>query len=121
MRFPIVRVLHVAASILAIASLGACATRPKRQTAAQQRCMVTNLTPHALDVRAAVGGFSPRSIGELNPGELLTESAPCAARWVLVRGIAIPHQVGSPQYFNVVQDLVYLDQRSVTRLTLHWP
>lgn len=81
--------------------------------------VVLNATGMALEIRR----FEERTlagVGNLNPGEQLTESAPCAEGRVYVLGIPIPRQVGVPTG-RPVFGFADLEPGKRAQLTLHWP
>jgi hypothetical protein len=115
--------LIVAAAVaLVVIGMASCATVKNESRLPQRLCKftVTNRTPNALEIRRAQG-YSMRSIGALNPGELLTDDVPCSERYVLIRGIEIPMQVGAALNFGYVQAWADLHAGAITPITLHWP
>lgn len=86
----------------ALLLLSACATSNTAEVPAGE-CgfLVRNQTNYALEIRLVRGRQSSSPIGALNPGETLTYHVPCVARFVWVRGVAIPWQVGAPTFWPV--------------------
>ncbi len=108
------------ATLAIVAACGPMRPQPGR-LAGTQTCeyVVRNATGLALEVRR-FEERSLRGVGTLNPGEQLTESAPCTEGRVYVLGIPLPRQVGVPTG-KPVFGFVDLDPATRAQLTLHWP
>jgi hypothetical protein len=106
----------------ALALVASCgASRPREALVSSLPCeyVVRNATGMALEIRR----FEERQlagIGNLNPGEQITERAPCSEGRVYVLGIPIPRQIGVPTGQPVFgfADLVRGER---AQLTLYFP
>jgi hypothetical protein len=105
-----------------LVALAACATG-KQRTIDETACAiaVSNLTPHALEIRIGDRRLGTTSIGSINPGELLNYELPCSRGGIWVSGIAIPSQVGAPVSFQSVQSWAELVKGERVEVALHWP
>ena len=105
------------------AALSRCASGRRSEIVAPAACMlvVSNQTPHAIEVRLAAGPFTSVPIGALNPAELLNYSVPCAPGTIWVSGVAIPPQVGAAVTFHAVGTSAVLVPGTRTQVALHWP
>jgi len=102
----------------------ACAAGPHPQSelsAPSCTVVVFDRTPHSLEIRLGVGAFTSSPIGAVNPGELLTYSAPCAHGSIWVTGIPIPSQVGAPVSFRSVGGWTALVPGGRAQIALEWP
>ena len=85
--------------------------------------VVYNRTAYALDVRVLrdATGVGARTLGTINPGERLTDWEPCSRTSVLVRGVAVPPQVGGRTEFGYVQGGAELEPGQEVEVWLHFP
>ena len=103
-------------------ALAACATG-KSRTIDETACaiVVSNQTPHSLEIRVGDHRIGSTPIGSINPGELLNYAVPCSRGGIWVSGIPIPSQVGAPVSFRMVQSWAELVQGERVEVALHWP
>ena len=85
------------AGAFTLALVCSCASGSRRGLTSDVDCdyVVRNATDIALEVRR----FEERrlgGVGTLNPGEQISDRAPCAEGRVYVLGIPVPRQVGAP-------------------------
>ena len=112
---------RAAFAALALASACTAARGQREALATEAPCayVVLNATGMALEIRR----FEERQlagIGTLNPGEQISDSAPCAEGRVYVLGIPLPRQVGVPTG-RPVFGFADLEPGKRAQLTLHWP
>ncbi len=114
---------RVSTVVLLAACLSACAHAPTRDRLAPARCefAVYNHTTYALDVRMAAGPRSPRSIGALNPGEVLIHGVPCADRAVWVGGFPLLREATPPIDFAIAGAASALVEGTRVDLPLYGP
>ena len=110
-------------AVLTLALVAGCASRGSQRAglASDAPCeyVVRNATGMALEIRR----FEERrlgGVGNLNPGEQITETAPCNEGRVYVLGIPIPRQVGVPSG-KPVFGFADLEPGKRAQLTLYWP
>lgn len=114
---------HLMALLLpALGSMACALVSQHARGSAGSDCVfvVHNYTAQALDIRLE-RGLSGRSIGAVNPGELLSESIACAERRVGVLGVPIPAQVAAPVQFRAVYASAELVYGERVILPLYWP
>lgn len=111
------------AAVLLLALLPGCASRgsPRAGLTSEAPCeyVVRNATGMALEIRR----FEERQlagVGNLNPGEQISDSAPCSEGRAYVLGIPIPRQVGVPTS-RPVFGFADLEPGKRAQLTLYFP
>jgi hypothetical protein len=114
--------MHLSGAAALLVLVAACGARTQRDGLSSGlpcEYVVRNATGMALEVRR----FEERQlagVGNLNPGEQLTASAPCSEGRVYVLGIPMPMQVGAPSG-RPVFGFADLERGKSAQLTLYWP
>ena len=86
--------------------------------------VVYNRTSYALDVRAmrdTTGRSVAASVGTINPGEAITDRAPCALGAVWLRGYTLPVAIGMPARYPYVDGWVDLLPGTKATVWLSYP
>jgi hypothetical protein len=111
------------ATVLLAGFLGGCAARGRSDRGSCE-FVVFNRTSYALDVRAmrdTLGRSPTLTLGTLDPGERLSDKAPCEQGAVWIRGYAVPAATWLRTEFSFVDGWSDLTPGERVSISLHWP
>lgn len=112
------------AAVLLAGVLCGCAIARGRADRGSCEFVVFNRTSYALDVRRmrdTLGSTTTLTLGTLDPGERLSDSAPCEQGAVWIRGYAVPAATWLRTEFPFVDGWSDLTPGVRASISLHWP